>query len=460
MQLSRRRMLQGVGAGAAVGVLGTPGSATEPDTDTDTDDNGGSDTERLFVHPETGLLEGIGDLRNVIEAVGGTTLFEYDNFEFVVAEVPAESRSNLLEDRLVSDVEEDDETGIPDEWSPSIPDLLDPGGGSDCSMHPSQQPSWGVERIGADDVEPDGSGVDIGILDTGIQTDHCSVSVAGGENVTTSGTSSDYEDRHGHGTHVAGVAGASDNDVGVVGVAPETDLYAVKVLNDDGEGRYSELVAGIDWCLSNDVELITMSLGGDSSSSTVDRAIEEAHAAGHLLVSAAGNEGNNGDGSCDEATLTYPATHDDVVAVTAMNEDDTLASYSSVGSAVDLLAPGTDVTSTTVDNEYAEASGTSVAAPFVAGVAALCWETREEDGPGPNDSIREILGETAEPVLESCEEGDGLVDAPAAVGDDRASDGGEHPVISSSPVDRVVSAFERVVDLFTGFLEWLGGLFR
>ncbi|ELY55518.1 S8 family peptidase [Natronolimnohabitans innermongolicus] len=457
MQLSRRRVLQSVGVGVAAGVIGSPASATESDDDAEAET--GADTERVFVHPQTSLLDGLGELLSVIESLGGTTLLEYDNFEFVVAEIPTENRSVLRSDRRVSFIEDDDETGIPDDWSPSVLDFLLPPDRSDCSTHPEQRASWGLERIGADEVEPDGSGVDIGILDTGIQTDHCSLSVEGGQNFTADGTAGDYEDRHGHGTHVAGVAGATDNDRGVVGVAPASDLYAVKVLDDDGSGRYSELIAGIDWCVSNDIELISMSLGGESSSSAVDQAIETAHDAGHLLVTAAGNEGNAGDGTCGAETMTYPATHDDVIAVTAMNEDETLASYSSVGSAVDLLAPGTDVTSTTVGNEYAEASGTSIAAPFVAGVAALCWQTREEDGPGPNESIRDILGETAETVLDTCEEGDGLVDARAAVGDERATEGGEHGSDARSLLDRVTSVVRRVADLLTGALEWLRGLF-
>ncbi|MFC4439808.1 MULTISPECIES: S8 family peptidase [Natrialbaceae] len=460
MQLNRRRLLGGIGAGVAVGLLGAPASAAETDTD----------RERVFVHPRTGLLDDLGELVDVIEAVGGTPVLEYDNFEFVVAEVPADARTDLLDDRRVASVEEDEETGIPSDWSPSLPNILDPPDNSDCSTHPDQRPSWGLERIGADDVEPDGSDVDVGILDTGIESEHCSLSVAGGRNFTGDGMSDDYEDRHGHGTHVAGVAGASDNDVGVVGVAPGANLYAVKVLGDDGSGRYSELIAGIDWCMSNDVELISMSLGGESESSTVDEAIDAAHSAGHLLLCAAGNEGNDGDGSCEAETMTYPATHDDVVAVTAMDEDDTLASYSSVGSAIDLLAPGTAVTSTIVGNEYAEASGTSIACPFVTGVAALVWGTREEEGPGPNEPVGEILAETAAEVLGTCEEGDGLVDARAAVGDDRSTDGGDRGGnrgdesavggAAGSLLERVASAFEQVVDLVAGVFERLRGLFR
>lgn len=451
MTLSRRQLLQGVGAGVSAGVLGVPSTASGAD----------GDTERVFVHPENGL---IGSLFDAIEAVGGTTILDFENFDFLVAEVPSSQLSNLRDARSVSFVEDDDETGVPSDWSPSLLDFLRPPDKTDCSTHPDQEQSWGHDRIGTDEVEPDGSGVDVGILDTGIQSNHCSLEVAGGRNFTGSGTRNDYEDRHGHGTHVAGVAGAADNDLGVVGAAPGADLYAVKVLDDDGNGRYSELVAGIDWCMENDIEIISMSLGGESSSDTVDEVIETAHAAGHLLLSAAGNEGNEGNGACSEETMTYPATHEDVVAVTAMNENDTLASYSSVGSAVDLLAPGTEVRSTFADNEYAEASGTSIACPFVTGVAALVWETREENGPGPNEAVRQIVTETAEPVLDTCEEGHGLVDARAALGDDRAADGGDPlgggdgGIVGGNGV--IASALERLVDAIAAVFEWFFGLFR
>ncbi|WP_254861800.1 S8 family peptidase [Halovivax gelatinilyticus] len=467
MTLSRRRLLQGVGAGVAAGVLGSSASATDSRRESAATEaervSAATDTKRVFVHPRNGLL---GDLLDVVEQLGGTTVLEYDSFDFVVAEVPSNRLDDLLAAPSVASVEEDGGLGIPDDWSPSLLDFLDPGGSSDCSRHPDQRASWGVERIGADDVEPDGSGVSVGILDTGIQTDHCSLSVAGGENFTRSGPSSDYEDRHGHGTHVAGIAGADDNDVGVVGVAPAADLYAVKVLDDDGDGRYSTLIAGIDWCLSNDVEVISMSLGGDQESETVDEAIATAHEAGHLLLCSAGNEGNRGDGTCNEETMTYPATHESVVAVAAMDEDDTLASYSSVGSAIDLLGPGTDVNSATAGNRYAEASGTSMACPYVTGVAALLWETRDEDGPGPNEAVRSILAETAEPVLDTCEEGHGLVDARAALGDDRAGDGDESRTGGNTPsgpggiVDHFISAVEWIATVVRRLFEWLSSLFK
>ena len=400
-------MLGGIGTGLVIGTVGVSGAS--------------SATEQVFVHSRTGL---VGDAIGAVEALGGTVVQRYDNFDFIVAEIPANERERLLSDVRIAFVESDDRMGIPSDWVPSLGDLLGPGDNSDCTAHPSQESSWGIERIGADTVDSDGSSVDIGILDTGIQSSHCSLDVAGGRNFTSSLSSSNYEDGHGHGTHVAGIAGASDNDLGVVGVAPASKLYAVKVLDDSGSGRYSWLVAGIDWCMSNDIELISMSLGGESSSDSVDRAIEEATAAGHLLLCAAGNEGQDGDG-CTPDTMIYPATHPDVIAVTALDEDDSFASYSSVGSAIDLLAPGSDILSTYTDNRYARASGTSMACPFVTGVAALVWERRGADGPGPNESVREILRESAETVLGTCEEGSGLVDAEAATdeADDRSGNG-------------------------------------
>ena len=403
MVLRRREILKGLALGATVGVVGLPTAAA-------------TGTERVFVHPRGGV---VGDVLNAVEAVGGTTVFQYQNFDFVAAEIPSDSRETLLSDLRIAFIEDDDAMGVPSDWTPSVPNLPGIGGDIDCSTHPNQRPSWGHERIGADAVEQDGTGVDVGVLDTGIETDHCSLEVVGGRNFTESGLSSDYEDNHGHGTHVAGIVGALDNDIGVVGVAPNANLHAVKVLDDNGAGRYSALVAGIDWCLSNDVELISMSLGGESDSRTVSEAIEAAHSAGHLLLSAAGNSGNDGNGSCDEETMTFPATHDDVVAVSAMDEDDTFASYSSVGSAIDLMAPGTNIDSTYIDNEYARASGTSAACPFVTGVAALLWQAREADGPGPNEAVRRGLTETAETVLGTCEEGYGLVDARTATGEGR-----------------------------------------
>ena len=169
--------------------------------------------------------------------------------------------------------------------------------------------------------------------------------------------------------------------------------------------------------------------------------------------------------------MTYPATHEQVIAVSAMNADDSLASYSSVGTDIELMAPGTDILSTYTRNRYAEASGTSVACPFVSGVAASLWHSVDADEP-VNQAVRSMLRSSAEPVLETCEEGYGLVDAraagdadPVVPGDDSApgDSGTDDPADGSNGIGGAgngMSWFDRLIALFSRFFEWLGRLFR
>ncbi|SDD86287.1 subtilisin [Natrinema hispanicum] len=286
---------------------------------------------------------------------------------------------------------------------------------------------WGYDRIDADLVtEATGTGVNVGILDTGIQSDHCDLTVTGGTNFMK-GSPNDYSDDNGHGTHVAGIIAATNNTLGTVGIAPDSTLWSVRVLDQTGSGRWSDIAAGLDWCMSNGIEIISMSIGG-SYNDSVATAISEADDAGHLIICSAGNGGNNEDGSCEEENMTFPATHSSTIAVAGMDEDnqsDTfLGEYSSLGTAVDLLAPGTNVLSTYLGNDYRQMTGTSMAAPHVTGVASLVWETMgasltNEDGDSttaePNDEIQDILLTSAETVLGTCEEGAGLVNAAAAI---------------------------------------------
>lgn len=160
-----------------------------------------------------------------------------------------------------------------------------------------------------------------------------------------------------------------------------------------------------------------MSFGASSMPNSVHTAIEDAYAAGHLLVAAAGNNGNDEDGECsDDSNVGQPARHPDVIAVSAMDSDDTLAGYSSVGPEVEIMAPGTDIRSTDAGDGYETLSGTSMACPHVSGTGGMVWEIYGADGPNVSDrdAIRDILTDTAEPVLGTCEEGAGLLDAEAA----------------------------------------------
>lgn len=279
----------------------------------------------------------------------------------------------------------------------------------------SQTVPWGINRVFGDEIysfstwgSSTGTGIRVAILDTGIDRDHEDLTVAGG--TTTVDDTHWYSDVSGHGTHVAGTVAALDNDLGVVGVAPEVSLYAVKVLSDGGSGTVSSVVAGINWAVDEGIPILNMSLGSGSSSLTMKEACDAAYLAGHLVVASAGNNGNPG-GRGDN--VGYPAAYESVIAVAASTINDTRASYSSTGPAVELIAPGSGILSTVPGDKYGTKNGTSMASPHVAGVAALVWAAN----PGlTNAGVRQILRDTAEDLgLSSNHQGHGLARADLAV---------------------------------------------
>ena len=217
-----------------------------------------------------------------------------------------------------------------------------------------------------------GAGARVAVLDTGIDCGH--EDLAGGcfygEDFTTF-FGYPFDD-HGHGTHVAGIIGARANGVGTIGVAPEASIYAVKVLDGNGSGALSWVAAGIDWAVANDIQVINMSLSATVTSQALSDAVAAAQAAGVLVVSAAGNSG-----CCN--TVGYPARLPGSMAVGAVDAADAIASFSSTGPEVDVVAPGVAVrapvptgTCALCDpSGYKVLNGTSMATPHVAGVAAL-----------------------------------------------------------------------------------------
>jgi subtilisin family serine protease len=277
---------------------------------------------------------------------------------------------------------------------------------------------WGIPAVGADQVLPynRGNGVKIAIIDTGIDLTHPDLGVSG--NVTfVSGTSSGNDD-NGHGSHVAGTIGARDNDIGVLGVAPEAQLYAVKVLNSSGSGYWSGVISGIQWAIDNDMDIINMSLGSTSGSTALQQACDQAYNAGVLVVAAAGNNGRAGS-TAD--TVIYPAKYDSVVAVGAIDSTNKRASFSSTGSKVELAAPGVNIYSTYSQGRYNTLNGTSMATPHVAGVAALIFASGITDSNSNgriNDEVRARLQQTADDLGTTgrdLEYGFGRVNAAAAV---------------------------------------------
>ncbi len=271
---------------------------------------------------------------------------------------------------------------------------------------------WGIGRVGADLVHHQGNtggGASIAIIDTGIDPNHETLLavVAGGKAfVDCAGDChEEWDDDHGHGTHVAGTAGAADNEIGVVGVSTDADLYAVKVLDGGGGGSFSDVAAGIKWTADEGIHVANLSLGG-SHSEVVRDAVEYAYGKGVLLVAAAGNSGPR------PRSVAYPAAYPEVIAVSAIDRSDGIARFSSRGEEVELAAPGVSVLSSVPGDEYESWNGTSMAAPHVAGAGAQLMAAGYD-----HTDARSRLNETAEDLgLDGTRQGSGLVDLAAALG--------------------------------------------
>lgn len=245
---------------------------------------------------------------------------------------------------------------------------------------------------------------DIAILDTGIQFSHSDLYVYR-QKTFVAGTSSANDD-NGHGTHVAGIAAAKDNSIGVVGMAPGAKLWAIKVLDKNGSGDLSTVIKGIDLITqyASQIEVANLSFGCECKSIAFDTAINNSVKAGITFVVAAGNSGK-------DASTFSPANNPNVIAVSAIGDsdgkcggkgpstgfgsDDTLASFSNYGVVVDMAAPGVKIYSTYKGNSYATLSGTSMAAPHVAGAAAL-YEA-QHPGASPAEVRNALLGKGSTP---------------------------------------------------------------
>jgi minor extracellular protease Epr len=238
-----------------------------------------------------------------------------------------------------------------------------------CS-YPIYEITWGIERVNARLAwnNSTGKNVKIAVLDTGISSTHPDLTVSGGINLVGKSKNNKWSDDNGHGTHVAGIIAAKNNTIGVVGVAPDAQLYAVKVLDAYGSGYISDVIEGIDWAVQNNMNVVSMSLGTAAYSQALNDTSANAYNAGIILVAVAGN---SGDGNMSTDDVLYPAKFDYVIAVSAVDYNNLAPIWSADGAKIELAAPGVDIYSTWLNGGYANASGTSMAAPFVSGVAAL-----------------------------------------------------------------------------------------
>ena len=292
-----------------------------------------------------------------------------------------------------------------------------------------QTTPYGISTVEADvavDGGSTGAGVSVAVIDSGIDAGHEDLQANLGEGYAASGAACDancggstcggngidkcrteWDDDNDHGSHVAGTAGAVDNATGVLGVAPDATLHAVKVLDCCGSGSFDDIAAGIKWSADQGHDVQNMSLGASSGSSALKDAIRYAADRGVVMVAAAGN-----DGPCTDC-VGYPAAYEEVVAVSATDRNDDLASFSSTGPEIELAAPGVDVESTVPRDGYERLSGTSMASPHVAGGAAQVVAA----GVTGRTQIRQELKSAADDVgLGADEQGAGRLNVDEAVG--------------------------------------------
>ncbi len=317
----------------------------------------------------------------------------------------------------------DQKIGIPEGEMPEVVDTFRP-------LMDNANQTLGVDKLHAKGIT--GKGVTVCVIDTGI-AQHPDVKdrIIGFMDMVNGRTEA-YDDQ-GHGSHCSGiVAGSGVSSEGKFkGVAPEASLVGVKVLDAQGSGSFSNVIKGIQWAVENkeqfSIDVISMSLGGRASQSAendpVAQAVEAAHAAGITTVVAAGNEGPRG------GTIGTPAIAPNIITVGAQDdkgtltrEDDGLAYFSSRGPTTvdkltkpDILAPGVNITSLSNRGDgYVSMSGTSMATPFAAGVAALMHQVKPEISPS---QVKEVMMQNADslpPVngkpLDANQQGKGVVD--------------------------------------------------
>ncbi|MFL5675618.1 MAG: S8 family serine peptidase, partial [Chloroflexota bacterium] len=392
-----------VPATAAEPPASPPGEpAVTPEVDPAADPSGAPDaTDRFIV-----MLRTDSDTAAVVDKVGKRDGVKADrSFNKIhgfAAKLDAHQKRDLLEDPDVVAVVPD---GVVHVTGQTIP--------------------TGVSRIGGRKnviAAIDGSDhrvdADVAIIDTGIAA-HPDLNVAGGYNCTTSNHAL-WRDKENHGTHVAGIVGALDNDIGVVGVAPGARVWAVRILNDDGYGLISWYICGLDWVLSQHdpkdptrplFEAVNMSVTkygkddhncGLTNKDALHQAICRVVAGGITVVAAAANDSHN-------AALNIPASYNEVITVSALadtdgkagglggnrcfswggyDKDDTFADFSNYGGDVDIMAPGKCIMSTIPGPSYEYMSGTSMAAPTVTGAVALYKSSRPNATPA---EVREAL---------------------------------------------------------------------
>ncbi|MFM8224332.1 MAG: S8 family peptidase [Planctomycetaceae bacterium] len=373
--------------------------------------------------------------RDLVRAFGGTVNRSFQVVPALAATVPQGALEALSQTPGVAAIEPDVEV----------------------QGHASAEYPWGVLRMGCEPLHlgtfvgstgPNlGTGVKVAVVDSGIDYNHIDLAAAYAGGYDFLNNDADPLDDNGHGTHVSGTIAAQINNAAVIGVAPGVDLYALKVLGANGSGSFSAILAALDWCIANQIQVANFSLGTTTDpGTTVATAFDNAAKAGLVIIGSAGNSGAGVD------TVGFPARYPSVIAISSTTSTDTLSSFSSTGPTVELAAPGSDIYSTLVGGGVGYMSGTSMAAPHVTGVAALVIATGLGDLNGNglvNDEVRAVLQQSATDLGTTGRDnsfGFGLVNAKAAVELAEAG-GGTPPERFDAPTNLAASLASRTLTL-------------
>ncbi len=331
--------------------------------------------------------------QELIQRAGGAIDRIYRLIPAIVARLPEQAVIELRENPLVAYVEKDQVVATTE---PPYTSLIQKSFSTESLATDGEyQDAWGVSHIGskiAHDKGITGKEIKVAVIDTGIDYTHedLDANYRGGYDFIFNDDDPMDDSWNSHGTHVAGIIGAEANGTGVVGVAPEVSLYAVKALDGGGFGSLETIVAGIQWAVDNDMDIINLSIAG-LDSQVLQEACDAAHAAGVLIIAAAGNTFG--------APAGFPAAYDSVIAVTGTDPADQRGFYTPIDPSIELAAPGLGIRSTTQYNGYVEQSGTSQSAAHVTGLAALVMAAGvvdvNNDGLVNNLDVRQQLQTTA-----------------------------------------------------------------
>jgi subtilisin len=369
-----------------------------------------------------------GDER-AIERLGGKVKQRFTIVDAIAAEVPQGQLKLLAREAGVRRVEADAKLQLFDHI----------GDTGDLEY----ENAWGVEHIGAYPVHQagiTGAGVKVAVIDSGIDYIHDDPDdtpyvvdpefdgiYAGGHDFFNN--DEDPMDDNGHGTHVSGILAASHNGYLVTGVAPGVQLYALKIVDQNGEGEYSHLIAALQWVLqyntthADGIDVINMSVGAHAISETLHAAIQAVAAQGVLMAAASGNvDPSKWEELFYGCAVAFPGAYPEVLATTFTNEDDALTGWSCTGDEVDVAAPGDNIVSTVPIGScmfctpygYTSASGTSMASPHLAGLLALLLDAGLTDTGTPG-----LLDDAKSAICAAADDGFGVLQTPIPKNDPR-----------------------------------------